>query len=58
MKQITRAAIVATDGYWWFHYDMNDKYETHSIYTMYLNDLTFEEWVKEGVDFVKRMQNL
>ncbi len=32
------------------------KYNTYSIYTMLLNDLKFDDWVQEGKDFVRKME--
>jgi hypothetical protein len=47
----------AGDGYWYFIYAGDGKFETHSIYTMYLNDMHFERWVEEGKDFVAKIEN-
>lgn len=42
--------LVKGDGYWYFVYDepAREVYETRSVYTMYLNDMTLEQWVEEG----------
>jgi len=47
------------DGYWYFVYDgfgpgeVLPKYDTRSVYTMYLNDMTLAQWVEEGRALVK-----
>lgn len=42
------------DGYWYFVYDdpAQNVYETHSVYTQFLHDLTLDEWIKEGLSLV------
>lgn len=49
----------AGDGYWYFIYDNKaaGKFDTLSIYVMYLNDMSIERWVEEGKDFVAKMEN-
>jgi hypothetical protein len=44
------------DGYWYFAYDTDLKFETHSVYVCYLNQLTLEEWVSEGMELVNNME--
>jgi hypothetical protein len=45
----------AGNGYWYFIYDCEGKYETHSVYVMYLNDLPLDQWVEEGQSLVEKM---
>lgn len=41
-------------GYWYFVYTSeSNPYEDKSIYTMYLGDMSLEEWVEEGAALVK-----
>lgn len=41
-------------GYWYFILDDGAKlYETHSIYVYLLNELSHEQWVEAGRDFIK-----
>lgn len=51
------------EGYWYFEYEVMDKsgefvaiYETKSVYCMYLNSMTLEQWVEYGRDFVAKME--
>lgn len=54
----------AGDGYHYFMYDtfhkkgtgFDGRYNTYSIYVMYLKDMSLEQWVKEGKDFVAQME--
>ncbi len=45
-------------GYWYFTYDdlLTGEYETKSIYCCYLNQMTVDQWVEDGKDFVAEMQ--
>ena len=45
-------------GYWYFCYDdvAANKYETNSIYEMYLSHMSLEQWVEEGRDLVAKME--
>jgi len=45
------------EGYWYFIYDdvANEKYDSHSVYTMYLSHLTLEQWVEIGEGFLEKM---
>lgn len=56
LKQIDcpKLELVKGDGYWYFVYDdvANNVYETRSVYTMYLNDMTLVQWVEEGSGLV------
>lgn len=36
------------DGYWYFVYDSNGVFETKSVMTMRLKDLTLDMWVADG----------
>lgn len=56
-----KLALYKGEGYWYFEYDDFDatkRYETHSIYTVYLSQLSLETWVQEGTDFVKKMEKM
>ena len=46
-------------GYYYFAYDdpENNIFETESVITSYLNQLTLEMWVEIGQDFVKKILN-
>lgn len=63
-KQILKAIncdkldLARGEGYWYFVYDDTSKklYETHSVYCCYLNQMTVDQWVEEGKDFVAKMQ--
>lgn len=57
LKQIgcKHLKLVNGKGYWYFIFDNNVAYETHSVYTMRLNDLKIEEWIGEGKEFVDAM---
>lgn len=53
-------SLFAGKDYWYFVYD-NTKtgdYETHSVYTEYLHDLSLEEWIKEGKAFVAKYMDI
>lgn len=42
-------------GYWYFMYDDTARkiYETRSVYVMFLTQMSVEEWIEEGADFVR-----
>ena len=42
------------DGYWYFIYDRLDLnfFETHSVYTMRLNDMPLDRWVGIAKEFI------
>lgn len=46
-------------GYWYFVYDdpANNLFETRSIMTPYLKNMSVEKWVEIGKDFVYEMEN-
>lgn len=49
---------VPGDGYWYFTYDDGDKlYETESVYTVRLNDMTVDQWAAYARDLIKRVEN-
>ena len=51
--------LVRGSGYWYFVYDdllKPNRYDTQSVYTMYLRDLSIDQWVEIGKDFVKHME--
>ena len=45
-------------GYWYFVYDDVETgiYETSSVYTMYLKDMSVEQWVEEGLQLVNSIK--
>lgn len=47
------------EAYWYFVYDdiKNNKFETESVYTPRLKDMTVEQWVAVGKDFVNKIEN-
>lgn len=51
-------ALCKGDGYWYFIYDRPSLniFETHSIYTVRLNDLPLETWVEEGHSFAQSIE--
>jgi hypothetical protein len=63
-KQVIKAIgsdkleLVAGKGYWYFIYDDTKagRYDTRSVYVMRLGHLSVEEWVKEGREFVAKME--
>ena len=48
-------SLVKGKGYWYFIFDNNKAYKTHSVYTMRLSDLKLENWIAEGKEFVDQM---
>ena len=46
-------------GYWYFVYDdpNGDIYRTRSVYVRCLNVFTLDQWIEEGKDFVKEIEN-
>lgn len=63
-KQVIKAVgsehleLVAGNGYWYFIYDdvAKGRYDTMSIMTMRLGDLTVEQWAADGREFVAKME--
>lgn len=47
------------EGYWYFTYDdeENNIFETSSVPVMYLNQMRLDLWVKDGLDFVKSVED-
>lgn len=47
------------EGYWYFVYDdaNGDIYEHHTVCVYRLNELTLDQWIEEGNDFVKEIEN-
>jgi hypothetical protein len=45
-------------GYWYFTYDdqATNRFDTRSVYTMRLHDLTLAEWIAEGRALVDQVQ--
>lgn len=45
------------EGYWYFVYDDGEGvYETKSVYSCRLNQLSFEMWIEEGKSFVNSIK--
>jgi hypothetical protein len=51
-------ALYKGDGYWYFVYDSNGVFETKSVMTMRLKDLTLDMWVAEGCELRDRGDKL
>ena len=55
--------LVKGEGYWYFTYEECDgegkctRFDTHSVYTMYLGSLSFDQWMDEGRAFVSHLIN-
>lgn len=51
--------LVKGEGYWYFCYDDVEKgiWETRSVMVVYLNHLTVDIWVEDGLDFVKEVES-
>jgi hypothetical protein len=46
--------LVRGPGYWYFILDDGaDLYRTHSVMTMRLNELTFDQWVEDGLTILR-----
>lgn len=44
------------DGYFYFVYDDGkDRWEDHSVYVYRLNHLSYDKWIAEGLDFLKKV---
>lgn len=48
---------VAGHAYWYFMYDNAVVYETESVYTPRLSDITLEQWVEIGEDFAGKVES-
>lgn len=48
--------LVKAKGYWYFKYDDGDSYETESVYTVRLSDMTVLQWVETGIAFVRTVE--
>jgi hypothetical protein len=46
-------SLVKGDLYWYFIFDDGVRYETHSVYCMFLNQLPLDQWIDEGKEFIK-----
>lgn len=63
-KQIIKAIgcehlnLYRGSGYWYFVYsnESGNVYEDKSIYTMYLGDLSLEQWSEEGKELVATVE--
>jgi hypothetical protein len=49
--------LIRGEGYHYFSYEQFSngrciRYETYSVYTMYLNDLPLDRWMAEGREFI------
>jgi hypothetical protein len=53
-----KLSLVQGRGYWYFIYNDEDAaiHETHSVPTMFLGNLLLEDWVREGREFVAKME--
>ena len=51
--------LVRGNGYWYFIYDdaAKGRFNTTSIYTMYLRDFTVNAWADMGREFVAKMES-
>jgi len=48
---------VVGQGYWYFCYDDQDKvYETQSVYTPRLSDMTVDQWTAYAYDLIKECE--
>lgn len=48
------------DGYFYFTYDNGKEgdemvYQDHSVYVYRLNHLSYDQWIAEGLDFLKKV---
>lgn len=43
--------LVSGGNYWYFIYDAGDVYETRSVLTPRLSDMSLETWISEGREF-------
>jgi hypothetical protein len=44
------------DGYFYFVYDDGkDRWEDHAVYVYRLNHLSYDKWIAEGLDFLKKV---
>lgn len=58
VKDGIKFELVRGEGYWYFVYDNGDDiYETHSVYCMYLSQMSDIKWIDEGRSFVKKMES-
>ena len=70
MSNLRRATIVnavnhphlnlyKSENCWYFVYDNADAgiYENRTVYVYRLNELTLDQWIDEGNDFVKEIEN-
>lgn len=51
-----RLNLYKGDGYWYFAFDDGVMFETHSEYTMRLNDYGMDRWVEIGKNFIAKME--
>jgi hypothetical protein len=51
-------SLVKGEGYWYFIYDGVERgiFETESVYTMRLNDMTNRAWIEDGMRFVQKVE--
>lgn len=47
-----RLRLYAGKGYFYFAFEAEGIYETHSVYAYRLHHLSLERWVEEGKEFV------
>lgn len=48
--------LYKSDGYFYFEFYQDKVFETHSVYVNSINQLTADEWLKEGRDFAKKVR--
>lgn len=56
-----KLSLFKGEGYWFFSYDdfaARTIYETRSVYVMYLNQMSLQEWIDEGNDFIRVVKQL
>jgi hypothetical protein len=47
-----RLRLHAGEGYFYFAFEAEGIYETHSVYVYRLRDFSLERWVSEGKEFI------
>lgn len=47
------------EGYWYFTYEdeENNIFETSTIHVMYLNQMRLDLWIKDGLDFIRSVED-
>ena len=47
--------LVKCDGYFYFVYDCDTRFETHSVYVNAFSQLPFEMWIQEAEEFLRKI---